>query len=302
MLRQWASPAENVLPRGVLVSTYTTPSCCSPSLSDSLPLLHSGFAGRPARCSWSSASRYLLRLACSIRVMVTEWSCLNDRAFLSTVSACSSAACISAYRCEPLRYRSQTMSALNSSSFATVFQKPRQCLNSFRSLSTSRATFSILLWFVACHASTFTRGTPSRRTRALSASSFALSSHVSSNVVAFLRAPTKSLPMFVLATLRSLISCFALSRCPRALGKAVIGTLGFPRSAEPSGPTDRGAQIPICTAGARFAAPCITTEIRKFFPRLDLCNTAKFLRNIPEYFGIFRKNRENTKQTRDTDQ
>ena len=94
--------------------------------------------------------------------------------------------------------------------------------------------------------------------------------------------------MFVLATLRSLISCFALSRCPRALGKAVIGTLGFPRSAEPSGPTDRGAQIPICTAGARFAAPCITTEIRKFFPRLDLCNTAKFLRNIPEYFGIFR--------------
>lgn len=180
------------------------------------------------------------------------------------------------------------MSALNSSSFATVFQKPRQCLNSFRSLSTSRATFSILLWFVACHASTFTRGTPSRRTRALSASSFALSSHVSSNVVAFLRAPTKSLPMFVLATLRSLISCFALSRCPRALGKAVIGTLGFPRSAEPSGPTDRGAQIPICTAGARFAAPCITTEIRKFFPRLDLCNTAKFLRNIPEYFGIFR--------------
>jgi hypothetical protein len=80
---------------------------------------------------------------------------------------------------------SQMMSALNSSSFATVFQNFRLSRKSFRSLSTSRARLSILLWFVACHASVFPRGIASRNPRALSASSAALSSHVVSNVVAF---------------------------------------------------------------------------------------------------------------------
>ena len=91
------------------------------------------------------------------------------------------------------------------------------------------------------------------------------------------------------ATRGSMILCLASSSCPRSFGKPECGTLGFPRSPEPSGPTDRGEQIPICTAGTRFAAPCITTEIPKV---LSEARPLQYPQILPQYYGILRNIQE----------
>ena len=49
-------------------------------------------------------------------------SCWNANAHFNRQRACSSAACSSAYSTEAVRWRSQTMSRLSSSSFPAVFQ------------------------------------------------------------------------------------------------------------------------------------------------------------------------------------